>query len=354
MAFKVYHHMAYMETTARQAGGTNKLLHTKTLPTEGTDPVVTPALDHIYTKVVVDLSEGPVTVEYPRIEEGRYYSIHVTDQEHYTIYDEIHPIGKYTIVRKGADSVVPDGATVIESPGDYPHLFIRIQVKTDDDLKNAWAIQEEIELTSAASKELVIDNPIRHTLATHDVYPQNNELLEASVDFNNEDYLRVSGYIGAVAPKFGPTGNIGMFGPIDSDEPNSNDPEYRAAAIVGHLGFPLHHAYYGPFFTNCREEVLNGDRTESFTLPYTPDGVELFWSVTRYSALTRNTIPGMNDLFNAYNTNPDANGNVTITFSAEDPEDGTYWMPVIAGEPYYFVVRYYKPDMNDLPKKPCN
>lgn len=354
MAFKVYHHMAYMETTARQAGGTNKLLHTKTLPTEGTDPVVTPALDHIYTKVVVDLSEGPVTVEYPRIEEGRYYSIHVTDQEHYTIYDEIHPIGKYTIVRKGADSVVPDGATVIESPGDYPHLFIRIQVKTDDDLKNAWAIQEEIKLTSAASKELVIDNPIRHTLATHDVYPQNNELLEASVDFNNEDYLRVSGYIGAVAPKFGPTGNIGMFGPIDSDEPNSNDPEYRAAAIVGHLGFPLHHAYYGPFFTNCREEVLNGDRTESFTLPYTPDGVELFWSVTRYSALTRNTIPGMNDLFNAYNTNPDANGNVTITFSAEDPEDGTYWMPVIAGEPYYFVVRYYKPDMNDLPKKPCN
>jgi hypothetical protein len=43
MAFKVYHHMMYMVTTAKQAGGTNKLLHTKTLPTEGTDPVVTPA-----------------------------------------------------------------------------------------------------------------------------------------------------------------------------------------------------------------------------------------------------------------------------------------------------------------------
>ena len=65
MAFKVYHHMVYMVTTAKQAGGTNKLLHTKALPTEGTDPVVTPALDHIYTKVVIDLSDGPVTVEYP-------------------------------------------------------------------------------------------------------------------------------------------------------------------------------------------------------------------------------------------------------------------------------------------------
>ena len=118
MAFKVYHHMMYMVTTAQQAGGTNKLLHTKELPTEGTDPVVTPALDHIYTKVVVDLTEGPVTVEYPEIEEGRYYSIHITDQEHYTIYDEIHPKGKYTIVRKGKDIEIHEGATVIESPGD--------------------------------------------------------------------------------------------------------------------------------------------------------------------------------------------------------------------------------------------
>ncbi len=354
MAFKVYHHMVYMVTTAKQAGGTNKLLHTKELPTEGTDPVVTPALDHIYTKSVIDLTEGPVTVEYPEIEGNRYYSIHITDQEHYTIYDEIHPKGKYTIVRKGKEMVVPAGSTVIESPGDYPHLFIRIQVKTSEDLVNAWAIQEKIKLTSASSKELIITNPIKHTIETHDVYPQNKEPLAASVDFNQDDYKRVSAYIGAVAPKFGPNGNIGMFGSIDSKEPNSNDPEYRAAAIVGHLGFPVHHAYYGPFFTNCNNEVLNGDKSEVFTLPYKPEGVELFWSVTRYSALTRNTIPSKNDLFNAYNTKPDKNGNITITFSIENPKDGTYWMPVNAGEPYYFVVRYYKPDVNNLPKKPCN
>ena len=354
MAFKVYHHMEYMETTAKQAGGTNKLLHTKELPTEGTDPDVTPALDHIYTKVVVDLSEGPVTVEYPQIEEGRYYSIHVTDQEHYTIYDEIHPTGKYTIVRKGTEADIPEGSTVIESPGDYPHLFIRIQVKTADDLKNAWAIQAQIKLTSNGSKELIIENPITHTLETQDIYPQNKATLETSTDFSHEDYLRVSAYIGEVAPKFGPNGNIGMFGPIDSDEPNSDDPEYRAAAIVGHLGFPVHHAYYGPFFTNCNDEVLTGDQTEVFSLPYEPKGVELFWSVTRYSALTRNTIPGMNDLYNAYNTEPNSNGNITVTFSVADPGDETYWMPVIAGEPYYFVVRYYRPDVNNLPQKPCS
>jgi hypothetical protein len=352
MAFKVYHHAVYLETTAKQAGGTNKLLHTTKLPTEGTDPVVTPALDHLYTKAVIDLTSGPVVVELPEVEKNRYFSIQIADQEHYTIYDEIHPVGKYAFVRQGKNMAVPEGAKVIECRGDYPHLFVRVQVKNDADKPNIPPIQQNIKLTGV-SKQLTIGNPIKFTLETHDVYPQNKEILASAVDFSEDDYKRVSKYIGAVAPKFSVTGNTGMFGPIDSKEPHSNDPEYRAAAMVGHLGFPIHHAYYAPYFTNCNDEVLNGDKTEVFTFPYKPEGVELFWSVTRYSALTRNTIPSKNDIFNAYNTKPDAEGNITVTFSVEDPKDGTYWMPVNAGEPYYFVVRYYKPDVDKLPPKPC-
>ena len=248
---------------------------------------------------------------------------------------------------------VPEGAKVIECPGDYPHLFIRVQVKTPEDIANVIPIQQKIKLTGV-SKELTIENPIKFTLETHDVYPQNKKILASAVNFSKEDYERVSKYIGAVAPKFSATGNTGMFGPIDSKEPNSNDPEYRAAAMVGHLGFPVHHAYYAPYFTNCSDEVLNGNKTEVFVFSYKPKGVELFWSVTRYSALTRNTLPGKNDIFNAYNTKPDKNGNITVTFSIEDPKDGTYWMPVNAGEPYYFVIRYYKPDVANLPPKPCS
>ena len=60
MAFKVYHHAVYMVTTAKQAGGTNKLFHTTELPTEGTDPVVSPALDHLYTKAIIDLTSGQI------------------------------------------------------------------------------------------------------------------------------------------------------------------------------------------------------------------------------------------------------------------------------------------------------
>ena len=33
---------------------------------------------------------------------------------------------------------------------------------------------------------------------------------------------------------------------------------------------------------------------------------------------------------------------MTITFSREDPNDGTYWMPVT--DDYYFIARYYGPN----------
>lgn len=83
------------------------------------------------------------------------------------------------------------------------------------------------------------------------------------------------------------------------------------------------------------------------TLPYDP-GVDLFWSVTRYGATTFLPLDpatiGGNDIhaYNALNTEPDADGNVTITFSMEDPDDGTYWMPVTE-DGYYWLARYYGP-----------
>ncbi len=281
-AYKAYHHARYLVTTAAEAGGTNKLLHTKKLPTEGTDAVVTPALDHLYTKAVIDLTSGPVTVEIPDGIDDRYWSIHITDQEHYTIFDEIRPVGKYTFVRKGKNMEVPKGAKVIESPGDYPHLFIRVQVKTQEDLPNTLAIQEQLKLTGK-SKQIEADNYIEFTLATHDVYPENKGILESVKDFNDEDYNKVTQYLQAKAAEF-PI-NLGLFGPIDSDEPNSNSPEHRAAGIFGHLGLPAEHAIYFMPFVNCEGKFLNGNKTEVITFSYTTVCVKQFGSITRFRAI---------------------------------------------------------------------
>jgi len=350
-AYKAWHHAMYMKVTAAAAGGTNKLLHTKELPTEGSDPVVTPALDHLYSKAVIDLTKGPVVLDVPTVPEDRYFSIHITDQEHYTIYDEVRPTGTYVFVRRGYDGMVPANAKVIESPGDYPHLFIRVQVKTPEDKPNSLAIREQIVLTGE-SNDLDFDDPIQFTIDTHDIYPQNEGVLDSVAgEFDQDDYDMVTRWV-AVRMVTIPN-NMGGFGPIDSDEPNSDDPEYRAAAIIGHLGLPAKHALYAAGFVNCEGVPFNGDKTEVITLPYEPRGVEEFWSITRYSLITRNTISGKNDIYNAFNTEPDADGNVTITFSAEDPIDGTYWMPVTVAEPYYFVIRYYLPDLDNMPLSYC-
>ncbi|MHC4744323.1 MAG: DUF1254 domain-containing protein [Planctomycetota bacterium] len=350
-AYKAVHHARYLKITAAQAGGTNKLLHTTALPTEGTDPVVTPALDHLYSKAVIDLTRGPVVLEVPDVPEERYFSIHLTDQEHYTIYDEIHPVGKYVFIRKGYNGALTAGAAVVECPGDYPHLFIRVQLYTPEDMLNCMVIQQKIKLTGI-SRPLEFDNPIKFTLQTHEIHPQNSGLLESVPDYNDLDHQKVSEFVVKRAETL--PNNMGCFGPIDSKEPGSDDPEIRATAIIGHLGLPAEHALYIPFFANCQGEMLHGDRTEVFTFPYEPKNIKGFWSVTRYSLLTRNTLPEKNDIFNAYNTEPDSRGNITVTFSAEDPQDGTYWMPVNPGEPYYFVIRYYQPDLRDPPAGPCD
>jgi hypothetical protein len=352
-AYKAWHHAIYLKDTASEAGGTNRLLHTTELPTEGKDAIVTPALDHLYSKVAMDLTSGPVTFELPEVSAGdRYFSIQIMDQEHYTIYDEIQPSGTYAVVRRGADMRPPEGAKVIESPGDYPHLFVRIQIKNVADRPDCLAVQQKIKF-EGTSKTLDFDNPLRFTLDTHDVYPQNRELLTAALeDYDEAAHEKVAAYVLVRARTI--ANNLGAFGPIDSREPNSDDPEIRAAAIIGHHGLPAEHAVYLPIFVNREGKVLHGDTPEVFTFDHEPKNVRLFWSVTRYSALVRNTLPGKNDLFNAYNTKADENGKVTITFSVEDPGDGTYWMPVNRGEPYYFVVRYYGPDLNDLPPSPLD
>lgn len=94
---------------------------------------------------------------------------------------------------------VPKGAKVIESRSDYPHMFVRAQVYNDADRANIPLIQSQIKLTGKSNPPLSSDDPIKFALENHDVYPQNKELLESAIGFDQEDYLRVSHYIGASA-----------------------------------------------------------------------------------------------------------------------------------------------------------
>jgi len=355
-AYKVFHHAEYLKVTAKQAGGTNKLLHTRKLPTEGDDPVVTPALDHLYTKAVIDLTNGPVYLEMPVVE-GRYFSMEIHDQEHYATFYKVRPSGKFVFVDYTDTTKFPSDVTVIKDRGYYPHLFIRTQLFNEADLPTVHAIQDKIKLTGVVGT-IAYKNAIAWTLATHDMYTQNAHVLDDQLGYNAETHAKMFKYIADYSLTL--KDNAGMFESID-DPAGSNDPLVRAAGIIGHLGLPVEAAVYGGTFVDCDGNPLNGSKDFTITKKYKPE-VSEFWSVTRYSALTRNTIAGHNDLFNAYNTKPDANGLITITFSPNKPKNlpvGHYWMYVNAGKPYYFVSRYYGPTIdietlrknNDLCKK---
>ncbi|MDK9736904.1 DUF1254 domain-containing protein [Vibrio sp. D404a] len=359
-AYIVTHHANYLKDTVIDNGGTNIIKHTRELPGSGTDFVVTPALDHLYSKAVLDLSDGPVFMQVPVVED-RYFSVHITDQEHYTIYDEYNPKQtNYMFVREGSDYKAQDDVIVVESRGNHPHVFLRTQVFEADTISESHAIQDQVAIQAVTTGGgLDFSDPIKFTLDTSSVYPENLELMKSRVGKHSDaEFKRMQNFMtGVYLERSIAEGadNWGLFGPIDSNEPRADDHVTRVIGIVGHLGLPVYsatmdaeHAYYTGVPSNCEGKPLNGSKTEVFTMPYEP-GVDLFWSLTRYSGITYNTIPGADhQVYNAYNTQPDKNGNITITFSTDDPQDGSYWMPVNEGEPYYFVERYYGPRMAEL------
>ncbi|WP_136809931.1 DUF1254 domain-containing protein [Desulfosediminicola flagellatus] len=345
-AFKAVFHAKYLKRVASDAGGTNKFIHTTVLPTEGTDSMVTPALDHLYSKAVLDLSHGPVYFHAPILDMSRYYSISVADQEHYMIYDKIRPTGVYAFIRTGYKGPIADKVTVIECPGDHPHLFVRTQVFDKADLPNTIAIQNQLKIVGKVGK-IEFANPVQFTLDTHTVHPANKGLLAKALNYSEGDHAAMTQWLTKKAQSGYAPNNIGLYDAIGK---GNEDPVARAVAMFGHLALTGDHALYGTTTLDCDVSPLHGSKVSVFTIPYKNPGVGEFWSITRYSLITKNTYPNTNDIFNAYNTKPDVNGNVTVTFSSKDPEDGTYWMPVKADEPYYIITRYYLPDYDKLVK----
>ena len=172
-------------------------------------------------------------------------------------------------------------------------------------------------------------------------------MAAAAKDYTPEVHKETFESIKAFMAAGGVSGNVGMFEAVD--DPNGGSHKVRASGtLLGHLGFPVYHAYYQNIPVNL-EGIPHTGAMGPFvvTVPFKP-GVDLFWSVTRYGSdtflpLDPATIGGNNiQAYNAFNTEPDDNGMVTFTFSIEDPNDGTYWMPVTEAG-YYMIWRYYGP-----------
>jgi len=315
--------------------------------------VITPALDHFYSKAVTDVRWGPVVIDTPA-KDDRYSSLEVFDMEHFAIFDKVlsKKGERFVLIHEDYKGKLPRG-TVITTKSDFPFVFIRTQsfAFNEDKLADAirrqariYGVWEPVELPNTQDPQAII----KWTIANSRPYSRTKKLMsEAAKIYTPAVHKETFEYLKEYLASGKVTGNPGMFEPLDHLA--GGDHRTRAAGtLLGHLGFPVHHAYYQnvPMYRDGRK-LSGANGPFVLTIPHDP-GVDLFWSVTRYDAdkflpLNPEDIGG-NDIqaYNAFNTKPDKNGNVTITFSTEDPEDGTYWMPVI-DTGYYFISRYYGP-----------
>ena len=350
VGYKIVHHMGATVEHIREFGF-NTFDHPRIANYQSF--VITPALDHFYSKAVADLRFGPVVVE-TSAKDDRYSSIEVFDMEHHAFFDEVlDPAGeRFVLVHVDYDGDLPEGR-VVRSNSLFPYVFLRTQSFAFNEDAEADAIRRravmmgetgEIKLPDPSNTQSLIAWTIEHS----NPYPQTADLMaEAAATYSPAVHEETFESIKAFLASGGLSGNAGAFEAVD--HPAGGSHKVRAAGtLLGHLGLPVHHAYYQQIPVDQTGTPLSGANGPFVvTLPYDP-GVDLFWSVTRYGADTFLPLNpadiGGHDIqaFNAFNTEPDANGNVTFTFSMEDPEDGTYWMPVAEGG-YYWLARYYGP-----------
>lgn len=358
--YKIVHHMGAVVGHIEQFGF-NTFDHPRIADYRSF--VITPALDHFYSKAVADLRFGPVIVDTPA-RDDRYSSIEVFDVEHHAIFDQLTAKEgeRFILVHEDYKGKLPEG-TVIKTTSNFPFVFLRTQTFAFNEDKLANGIRHEARMYGLLGK-VDLPNPkdslalINWTIDNSKPYKLTKELMAKAAKsytaaVHKGTFLHLKEFLAAG----GVSGNTGAFEPVD--HPAGGSHKVRAAGtLIGHLGFPVHHAYYQVIPVDRTGKKLAGANGPFvMTLPHVP-GVDLFWSVTRYDANTFLPLNpadiGNNDIqaYPDFSTKPDKDGSVSFTFSKRDPKDGTYWMPVLDSG-YYLVVRYYGPTskLNDRTAK---
>ncbi|MFN2219767.1 MAG: DUF1214 domain-containing protein [Anaerolineae bacterium] len=244
--------------------------------------------DTLYSSAVLDLSE-PTTVIMPETG-GRYQSLHVISQDHYS-FAKTEP-GRYELTQEQVGSR-------------YAYLIVRtfFDANDPDDLKATNALQDALKIEGGGSGELDIP------------------------DWNIEQMMTARDALNTLA-KLG-VSNVGAFGTEEEVDP------------IRHLIFTA--AGWGglPNKQTIAElgSVENNDGTP-YVLTVKDAPVRAFWSVIVYDA---NGFIPENDLgiysYNNVSAKPNADGSITIHFGG-DPDQINY-LPIAKG--WNYAIRMYEP-----------
>ena len=116
--------------------------------------LVTTGVNHdtLYTMGVLDLSQGPLVLHVPDMND-RYYSVQFTDPSKNTNFAYVGKrttgtqAGDYLITGPGWKGQAPGGMKQISSPNNSVILVGRVLVENDSDVATAYDLSKQIQLT---------------------------------------------------------------------------------------------------------------------------------------------------------------------------------------------------------------
>jgi hypothetical protein len=269
--------------------GFGVLFHTRVPTPLDQQAVIRMNRDTLYSTAVLDLSK-PAAVTLPEAD-GRYMSLHVISQDHYS-YAVSEP-GRYELTEDAVGSR-------------YAYLIFRTFIDADDpkDIEAANALQDAIVVEGGGDGPLDIP------------------------EWNREQLLTARGALNTLA-------KLGMNAARAFGTREETDPiDHLVGAAAGWGGLPQKNAFY-----EIASVSKNDGTPHAVTVKDVP--VDAFWSVTVYNAdgyIDENPLGVYS--FNNVTATPNDDGSVTIHFGGCD--DGRVnCLPISEG--WNYAARMYEP-----------
>ena len=353
--------------------------------------VVTPNADTPYSVALVDLRGGPVVLNVPEVESGRYYCVQFIDLNTYNFgyvgsRSTGNEKGSYVAAMAGWKGALPPGAKgVFFSTTPFALVLGRIQLFSKSDMKNVVRIQNGMGLeplrgneTRSPAKFAVVSSKMVKTAQFWDV-------LDAALEYvpktrENAAIMREMGELGigplgrsvgrsralGIGMKLGAkivgdrTKTIGIksngwsisTGGGDKKHYSGNWLDRAAVASIGIYANDAVEAVYPFAMTSADGKPLDGGKS-NYTITFDEKlmpPVKAFWSITAYDAKTRLFVKNDVDRYLVNSTMVGAmkkeGGSVKIHLGASSPgkELENNWLPIPPG-PAFLVMRLYWPEV---------
>jgi hypothetical protein len=288
----------------------------------GEDTVVRMNNDTFYNGIVLDLSEGPVTLGTEPAND-RFYSFQLQDDRNVNYANIIQPEGEYTFYYgEKPESIV---GKAVEAASELSIIIVRIEVKDKDDAQDVAAATKVYKSLASSGEQ-----PAEYQVV--DVLSQFSEEVAAEAENRiTEEFM--SSEVPDIVLKFG--------------EEIGKDISYlaHAAAAKGIWGGPdLNHSMYDTLFNDVNGEQLDSQKGTYAVTTEAPN-VNGFWSVTAYDTDRGGFFhPNKDDRyhFNEATAAVNSDGTYTFTFKQECQIADINCLEVPKGH-FDIIARYYLP-----------